>query len=87
MTLVSNWTFLTTANNVCVRNMDATLRAHTRTASMLACTRIIWAAGACDTGSVHGSGFQWFVISKPGGENGARRKAFDTDDDHDSRRL
>ena len=28
-----------------------------------------------------------FVISKPGGENGARRKAFDTDDDHDSRRL
>ena len=55
MTLVSNWTFLTTANNVCVRNMDATLRAHTRTASMLACTRIIWAAGACDTGSVHGA--------------------------------
>jgi hypothetical protein len=33
------------------------------------------------------SEFQWFVVSKPGGENGARRKAFDTDDDHDSRRL
>ena len=27
------------------------------------------------------------VISKLGGENGARRKAFDIDDDHDSRRL
>jgi hypothetical protein len=42
MTLLSNWTFFTTVNNVCVMNMDATLRADTRTASMLACTRIIW---------------------------------------------
>jgi hypothetical protein len=43
MTLVSNSTFFTTLNNVCVMNMDATLRADTSTASMLACTWIIWA--------------------------------------------
>ena len=41
----SNWTLVTTVNNVCVMNMDAMLRADTRTASMLACTWIIsqWA--------------------------------------------
>lgn len=38
----SNWTFVTTVNNVCVMNMDAMLRADTTTASMLACTRIIF---------------------------------------------
>jgi hypothetical protein len=35
MTLVSNWTFLTNANNVYVKIIDATLRAETRTTSVL----------------------------------------------------